>query len=348
MESRRASPPARCLPAGRYQPCPLPDRARPGHRGLGATGQDARQRRRSSACDHEPEGGAVIIDGHCHVWERWPYQPAVPDPATRAAPEQLLQEMDQAHVEKAVLIAAAIGDNPQNADFAFNAAERHRGRFFVFPDLECFWSPNHLESGASTRLRQALDRWSFAGFTLYLDESDDGARLISPEGLDFFTLAATRGLIVSLSAWPRQLQAVTALAERLPGLVIVLHHFAFFGPRSNTGPDIGAAIVAASARPNLYVKFSGMGNVAAPEQDYPYAALSWLPRQMAQAFGAERLIWGSDWPVSRRHMTYRQSLMLLSRHGSFSAGEHAGIAGGNIKRLLDQAAQGHDHEPNRS
>ena len=35
----------------------------------------------------------MIFDGHCHAWENWPYQPAVPDPQSRARAEQLLYEM---------------------------------------------------------------------------------------------------------------------------------------------------------------------------------------------------------------------------------------------------------------
>ena len=31
----------------------------------------------------------MIVDAHCHVWERWPYQPPVPDPDARARAEQL-------------------------------------------------------------------------------------------------------------------------------------------------------------------------------------------------------------------------------------------------------------------
>ncbi|MFD2647185.1 amidohydrolase family protein [Devosia albogilva] len=282
----------------------------------------------------------MILDCHCHVWERWPYQPLVPDAATRAAPEQLLFEMDQSGVETAVLIAAAIGGNPRNADFAFAAAQRYPGRFVVFPDLECFWSPDYGEAGASGRLQQALERWDFAGFTVYLAEDEDGSRLTAPDGLAFFTLAAERRLIVSLSAWPHQLAAVVDLAQRLPTLVLLLHHFAFFGPRSGTGPDLRAALASASACGNIHVKYSGMGNVAAPEHDYPYASLGWLPLEMARAFGSSRMLWGSDWPVSQRYMTYRQSLMLLKRHGPFSDAECMAVGGNNMMQLLTDAAQG--------
>ena len=45
----------------------------------------------------------MIIDCHTHAWDRWPYEPKVPDPETRGAIEQLLFEMDRNDVDKAVL-----------------------------------------------------------------------------------------------------------------------------------------------------------------------------------------------------------------------------------------------------
>ena len=49
----------------------------------------------------------MIIDGHCHIWENWPYQPPVPDESLRARAEQLLYEMDRAGVERAAVILRA-------------------------------------------------------------------------------------------------------------------------------------------------------------------------------------------------------------------------------------------------
>ena len=46
----------------------------------------------------------MIIDGHCHIWEKWPYQPRFP-----TVPRVLwvLYEMDGAGVERAVALYGA-------------------------------------------------------------------------------------------------------------------------------------------------------------------------------------------------------------------------------------------------
>jgi L-fuconolactonase len=278
----------------------------------------------------------MILDAHCHIWESWPYRPAVPDPLTRARAEQLLFEMDANGVEHAVVICAAIEGNDRNADYAFEAARRHPGRLTVFPDIECRWSKEYRRPGAAGRLRAALDRWQFAGFTLYLDEAEDGTWLTSEEGVAFFHLAAGHGLIASLSVLPHQIARVVDLARMAPDLTILLHHFAFLGPRSNTKPDGADIVLRAAAMPNVFVKYSGMGNVAAPGQEFPYPELRWIPQKLALAFGSARMIWGSDYPVSRRHLTYAQTLSLLTRHGPFTPGELPAVLGDNMRRLLER------------
>jgi len=52
-------------------------------------------------------------------------------------------------------------------------------------------------------------------------------------------------------------------------------------------------------------------------------------------FGAQRLLWGSDWPVSTRYLTYRQTLEILRSHCPFILEpELRLILGGNMERLL--------------
>lgn len=285
------------------------------------------------------------IDAHCHAWHRWPYQPAVPDATSRSSAANLIYEMDRSGVKQAVLIAAAIGDNRDNTDYAFKAAADYPGRFVVFPDLECWWSSSVGQPGAAARLEAALSRFPFRGFSLYLAEDEDGSRLADPDMTDFFRLVRDRGLIASLSVMPHQIEAVIQLANRIPEIPILLHHFAFLGPRSRTGPGDIEAVIAAAACSNIYVKYSGMGNIAASDHEYPYSSLRWIPECFAQAFGPDRMLWGSDWPVSTKHMTYPQSLSLLTRHGPFRGEDLSAVLGRNMHDLLNRQPNGAPNEP---
>ena len=170
----------------------------------------------------------MITDAHCHVWEKWPYTPAVPDPTSRASIEQLLFEMDSNGVDNAVIICARIGDNPRNVDYAVDAAARYPGRLVVFPDLECKWSADFRAAGAVDRLQTSLERWDFVGFTMYLDESEDGSWLTSAEGLAFSQ--ASRPCRTRRRLWP-------ALPRHFPAcryFCITLHSWDRAVPRRPT------------------------------------------------------------------------------------------------------------------
>lgn len=284
----------------------------------------------------------MIVDSHCHVWERWPYDPPVPDAHSRARAEQLLFEMDRCGVEHAVIICAAIGDNPRNTDYAFEAALRHPGRFTVFPDLECRWMPEFRAPGAAERLSSALERWDFVGFTLYPPVDDDCCWFVEPEGQAFFALAAGHRLMASLSVLPHQIPIVARVARRFPELTILCHHYAHLGVRTAGNGGL-AALIAAAEHPNIVIKVSGAGNVAGPEDEYPYARLGWIFESLRHAFGHNRLVWGSDYPVSRRHMTYAQTLALVARHAALTESERKAVLGQTMRDLLNRAAGGaHD------
>ncbi|MBL6079665.1 amidohydrolase family protein [Belnapia sp. T18] len=106
---------------------------------------------------------------------------------------------------------------------------------------------------------------------------------------------AARGLVFDALVRPVHLSSIRALAARHPRLRIVLDH--------GGKPEIAvrrmepwAGEVAALARcPNVTCKLSGLVTEAAPGWQAvdlrPYVA------HLLRAFGAGRLMWGSDWPV---------------------------------------------------
>ncbi len=282
----------------------------------------------------------LIIDAHCHAWEQWPYEPAVPDPRSRALAERLLWEMDQAGVDQAVLISAAIGGNDDNSGYTTACAARSPGRLHAFPDVDCRWHSTHHTPGAAERLRGVVARFNPSGFTHYLQEDSDPSWLLSDDGLDFFRAADNAGLIASLACGPRQMATLCALARRFPETPFLVHHL---GRVIVDPPDAEArrAVLAAATVPNIHVKLSGFGFAVREGWDFPHAATRNLVRSLYQEFGPQRLCWGSDYPVSQRYMTYRQSLEVLRTHCHFVAGSDVQqILGGNLQSLLARSRHG--------
>jgi L-fuconolactonase len=106
---------------------------------------------------------------------------------------------------------------------------------------------------------------------------------------------AARGLVFDALVKPPGLTAIVALAQRHPRLRIVLDH--------GGKPEIAARrlspwsedIAALAKCANVTCKLSGMATEAAADWSVddlrPYAA------NLLACFGADRMMWGSDWPV---------------------------------------------------
>ncbi|MEO6920834.1 MAG: amidohydrolase family protein [Collimonas sp.] len=131
---------------------------------------------------------------------------------------------------------------------------------------------------------------------------------------------------------PRHLPALLEFARRYPDLPIVIDHAA--------KPQIASAqlepwrthISQLADLPQVYCKLSGLVTEAASEwkiaQLQPYAA------HVLDVFGAERVIWGSDWPVVNLAADYGRWLdttkALLAHLG---AAQQQQIMGGNAQRF---------------
>ncbi len=276
----------------------------------------------------------MIIDAHCHAWQHWPYRPAVPDAQTRASAERLLWEMDQAGVAQAVLIAADIDHNPDNNHFTAASAQASSGRLLAFPAVDCRWHATHHTPGADARLREVVRQLNPAGFTHYLNEDRDPAWLLSQDGLAFFAAAEALRLIVSLACGAQQMPTVCQLAARFPGTPFLIHHLGRVKVEPLDEPGL-QALLDAAATPNIHVKLSGFGYALPDGWNFPCRATQPLVKALYEQFGATRLCWGSDYPVSQRYMTYRQTLEIVRSHCSFiSASDMKMILGGTLRRLL--------------
>jgi L-fuconolactonase len=147
-------------------------------------------------------------------------------------------------------------------------------------------------------------------------------------------LLEERGLLLELPAvFPDHLGDVPELAQRYPALTLVVDHLA----KPPLGTERMAAwrveLEAASASPNVVAKVSGL-NTMLRRPDWDAGDLEPAVRAAFDAFGPERLLFGSDWPVALLNGTYEHVVRETMRAIRSVAGNDAGaILGGNAKRL---------------
>ena len=285
----------------------------------------------SSGASDEQSG---ILDSHCHAWRRWPYAPLVPDEDSRGSVEQLLFELDQHRVEQALVVCAAIENNPDNVDYVAFARERHPGRLHLLADLDCWWSSTYHAPGSAERLRALTDRYPLTGFAHYLHDRDDGW-LRSDEAERLFALAAEQRLIVSLGAAPVWQADLRLLARRHPSVPVLCHSLGGIRAGESGHSEDMAELLASAAVDNIYLKVAGLHYCAQRGWDHPWPDVLALLARLVEAYGPGRLCWGSDFPASKRYCTFRQSLEALRSHCPFlGRDELALVLGGTLRGLL--------------
>lgn len=275
-----------------------------------------------------------IFDSHCHAWRLWPYLPLVPDESARGTIDQLLYEMDTYGVEQALVVCAAIGENPDNIDYVSLAREQHPGRFHVLADLDCTWSTTYHAPGIVERLRELDDRYDLVGFTHYVEDENDGF-LVSDEAERLFDVAEERRLVISLAASPAWQADLRDIARRHPGVSVLCHHLGSVLAGCGLDSNGLAEVVASASVPNLFMKVSGFHYCSERSWDYPWHDAIAIFERIFDAYGPNRLCWGSDFPASKRYCTYRQSLEVLRAHCPFLGTRDLSlIMGGTLRAIL--------------
>jgi L-fuconolactonase len=260
--------------------------------------------------------GSAIIDSHCHAWRRWPYSPLVPDEDSRGTIDQLIYEMDANGVGQALVVCAAIENNPDNIEYAAFARERHPGRFHVVADLDCTWSTTYHAPGSADRLRSLADRYPLVGFAHYFAERNDGW-LLSDEADSLFAVAAEQGLLVSLGAAPLWQADLRVIAGRYPSVPVLCQTLGGVRAEAGLGSQGLAEVLASAEVPNIYLKVAGLHYCSPRGWDYPWPDVIPVLSRLFDAYGPARLCWGSDFPASTRFTTFRQSLEVLRTHCPF-------------------------------
>jgi len=126
---------------------------------------------------------------------------------------------------------------------------------------------------------------------------------------------------------------IRTIAGRFPTVPVLLHHMGH--PKVANESDLEKVNSCAPCE-NIHIKISGFYyGTAHPKWDFPYHDMLPFARQIYEHFGAQRLCWGSDFPVVGRFMTYQQALELFCTHcGFIQEHEQDKIMGENLQQIL--------------
>ncbi|WP_262403329.1 amidohydrolase family protein [Actinomadura sp. CNU-125] len=139
-----------------------------------------------------------------------------------------------------------------------------------------------------------------------IHDEPDPDWLLRPQVRDGLDALAERDLTFDVVAVrPRHLEHVPLLAERHPDLRLVIDHLAK-PPIAERGREPWAGLLARAAEhPNVHAKVSGL-NTAADWETWTAADLRPYAEHAFELFGAGRLMFGGDWPISVLAGGYRK------------------------------------------
>ena len=271
----------------------------------------------------EPDSDAsTVIEWNAHIFspdtQRYPFHPkATYQPDVSEQPDDplaaYLRRLEEEGIDRAVIVhPEPYGDDHSLIlDCLQQEPERLRGTSLFYPKdpkapqklAELVQREPHI---VSTRFH------AHRGKETYLDTfADAGVRALWKKAVDL-------GLVIELHIGPSYAQQASEAIRAFPGSTVLIDHLA--------EPHLGNAVEYAhilelAQLPEVYMKLSGLNHFA---EDAPlYTSARPFTRQVIQAFGPERMVWGSGTPA------------IVDAHlADYSDAERSQVKGENLRRLL--------------
>lgn len=236
----------------------------------------------------------MVIDSHQHFWNYQPLRDAWITEDMRAirtdfTPYDLLRELKENQVDGSVAVQADQSEN--ETSFLVDIAERHD---FVkgvvgWIDLQSDTVEERLNFYHSTTS-------TVKGFRHIVQSETDDNFLLTDKFCRGIGLLKNYSFTYDILIYPKQLPAAIRFVERFPDQKFVLDHIAKPDIKNKKLEPWSGHIRELAAFGNLYCKISGIITEAdwnrwQPEDVKPYLDV------IFQAFGCNRLMFGSDWPV---------------------------------------------------
>ncbi len=264
-----------------------------------------------------------LVDAHVHVAssdvERYPRHPTGVGTAwwrNGGDAAELVATLDASGVSRAVVVQA-VGVYGYDCRYAGDVVAEGGDRF-AFVGAVDMAGPDVVGAVADLGRNSAL-----AGLRVFGVGEADAAWLSNGKGRNVWGYAAETGCVLVPTIFTEGLAALGSLIEAQPEVTVALDHCAF--------PDLGgpgalADLLRLAELPALHLKVTSHNLDSGAD---PAAFLE----PLVEAFGSDRLCWGSDHP-QHDSRTYREMLD-LARHAArnLTRTERDAFLGGNGLRL---------------
>lgn len=244
-----------------------------------------------------------IVDAQIHIWGKGLPNNKAHWQVTRFSSDEAVAMMDEGGVDAAVIHPP--GWDPDSVDMARRAVADHPGRFAIM---------GHLRLDApdtAARVATLRDEPGMLGLRYNFLRGEAREKLHDGQ-LDWLWAAAEKAGVPIAALCSHSLSAIGDVAARFPGLRLTIDHLGGLG--GNTDAKDAAAmthmpeLLALAKHPNVAVKATGAPGYSS--ESYPFPAMHMYLRQIHDAFGPERMFWGTD--ISKMPCSWRQCVTMFT------------------------------------
>lgn len=274
----------------------------------------------------------LVIDSHQHFWKynsekhSW-----IDDEMAIIRKDFLPEELKTVYQENKVdgCVAVQADQTLQETDFLINLASENS-----FIKGVVGWVDFRADD-----IDEVLEHYSqfpvVKGFRHVVQVEADHNFLLRPNFLKGISKLEKYGYTYDILVFPHQLGAVLEFVKKFPNIKFVIDHIA--KPYIKDGFYDGWAVLMTEIGkcPNVYCKISGM-ITEADYKTWDYNQLEPYMQLVLNAFGANRVMFGSDWPVCLVAGNYTRVKEIITTFISkLSTQEQAAIMGNNTANFYN-------------
>jgi len=247
------------------------------------------------------------IDAHQHFWKFDPRRDSwITDEMSILkrdfSPEDLAPELAARNIDGSVAVQTAQSEEETSYLLELAAHSTRIAGVVGWVDM--------LSARAEERLRYFSKFERLRGFRHIVQSEPDDRFLLNPDFLRGIRLLRKFDFTYDILIYPRQLPAAVEFAAKFPEQRFVIDHMAKPEIKARKTKEWAAQMRSIAANPNVFCKVSGLVTEA-DWKNWHAGDFKYYLDVVFEAFGAERLMFGSDWPVCLLAGSYRHIVELV-------------------------------------